>query len=336
MNDKEAVSFATVLSVLLDEEHPFPPGHIYHLSRLPAESLTLLDESWERIPLPRRRSLLSDMEALAVDDPLLFFDQIALIGLRDEDVQVRISAIALTALEEEPRFAEPLIDVLAGDSHFEARAAAAAALSNFVYLGEIEEIPVGTFRAVEEALLTAFRQDELDLVRRKALEAISFSSRPEINGMIEDAYTGDDEDWQISAVYAMGASANLHWEKYVVESLSSDSPQLRYEAVRAAGKLSLSDTKPDLLALAQEDEDGDVRAAAVWALSDIGGQDVAEFLESLLEEAETEAETEFFEEALENLLETQMFDEMDMPLFDFDEDDLADMDTFEPKNGGDA
>jgi HEAT repeat protein len=235
---------------------------------------------------------------------------------------VRTAAIRLTVLEEDPDFAASLIDLLVNDPHFEVRAGAAFALGKYVYLGEIEEIPFGTQQKVEAVLLDAIRGDEQEIVRRRALEAISFSSRDEINSLIEDAYNRDDDDWQQSAVFSMGASANPRWTPQVTESLSSDSAQLRAEAARAAGKLDISDLRDDLLELAQNDPDQEVQHAALWALSDIGGQGVGGYLEERLEGTADPIEIELLEEALDNLAASQYFDEMGLPLFDFDEGDL--------------
>jgi hypothetical protein len=53
------------------------------------------------------------------------------------------------------------------------------------------------------------------------------------------------------------------------------------------------------------DSDGsmgkELRFAAIWALSEIGGEKAAAALEALLENAETDEEAEFVEEAIDNI-----------------------------------
>lgn len=333
--DQEEISFSQVLSELLDAEHVFNPKRIHYLSRLGPEDSTALAAEWENIPLTRRRNLLSDLVTFAEADPLLFFDPVGRIALKDADPDVRIAALRLLAIEEEPAFAETLLHFLTSDAHYNVRAAAALTLGKYVYLGEIEEIPADLFKTIEEALLAAYRDDEQVLVRRRALEAVAFSSRKEINSLIEDAYISGDEDWQETALIAMGVSANPKWEPKVTEMLDSESSVLRLEAVVAAGRLNLKETKHLLISIAQEDDDSDVREAAVWALSEIGGSDVAELIEGWIDEAETDEEADFLEDALENLLENQMFDDMDLPLFDFDEDSLNDLSELDMDDEGD-
>jgi HEAT repeat protein len=324
MNPSENASFADLLKDLIDPAADIAEERIFQLSSLGSDDLASLSAIWDQIPLDRRRGLVAGLEELAADDPLLFFEEIGKIAINDPDADVRVFAIRLTALEEAPAFAATLIELLEKDPHFEVRAGAAFALGKYVYLGEIEEIPYAVYRKVESVLMDAHRGDEQVMVRQRALEAISFSSREEVNALIEDAYNRDDEDWQQSAVFAMGASANARWTRQVTESLASESPVLRYEAARAAGKLNIVELKDDLFELAQNDADEEVRQAAIWALSDIGGPGVGEFLEDRLAETDDPAEIELLEEALDNLVASQFFDDMSLPLFDFDESDLLD------------
>ncbi len=52
-------------------------------------------------------------------------------------------------------------------------------------------------------------------------------------------------------------------------------------------------------------EDDEVRMAVIWALSKIGGEDVRETLEQLMEETDDEDEAELIEEAIDNLFFTE-------------------------------
>jgi HEAT repeat protein len=81
---------------------------------------------------------------------------------------------------------------------------------------------------------------------------------------------------------------------------------VRAEAVRAAGELEISEAVPNLLELLDDSNEA-VRSAAIWSLSQIGGEGVRERLEQLQEETEDEEEADFIESALDNLAFTEEF-----------------------------
>ena len=72
--------------------------------------------------------------------------------------------------------------------------------------------------------------------------------------------------------------------------------------------------------LAEEEED-EVMGAVIWSLSQIGGEDVREYMLSLLDQYEDDEETaiEYMEEALANLDFTE--DLQDFDFLSYDEDD---------------
>jgi hypothetical protein len=71
--------------------------------------------------------------------------------------------------------------------------------------------------------------------------------------------------------------------------------------------------------LDNENLDKDIRDAVVWSLSQIGGEDVRETIEKLIEDSEDDEEADYLGEVLDNLNFTEGFDLVD--LMDFDEDD---------------
>jgi hypothetical protein len=68
-------------------------------------------------------------------------------------------------------------------------------------------------------------------------------------------------------------------------------------------------------------------SAAIWSLSQIGGEDVQIVLEKLLDEAEDEDLIAFLEEALDNLAFTEDLDRFE--LMSFDPDDLEDLEEID-------
>jgi HEAT repeat protein len=104
----------------------------------------------------------------------------------------------------------------------------------------------------------------------------------------------------ITALFAMGRSANSRWKPLVLNMLTHTQPGVRAEAASAAGELEIRSTKPLLLELL-EDSDFDVRMAAIWALSQIGGKGVREALENQLEITDDTEEADQIDKALDNL-----------------------------------
>ena len=197
-------------------------------------------------------------------------------------------------------------------------AASASALGLFVNLGELEELPAGILHTVEDALLEAATSKEPTLIRRRALEALGFSSRPEVPPLIETAIHHKDPDWVASALFAMGRSSDERWEKYILARLHHPNEDIRREAIRAAGEIGLPASRQALLDLLEDEEDPEPRRQAIWALSRIGGEGVRDRLEEVLLAETDDEEIEFIEEAMDNLIFTEGLEELDM--FDFDPD----------------
>ena len=186
------------------------------------------------------------------------------------------------------------------DPDEDVRAASATALGQYVFLGELEELPETTLRLIEDHLLDVLNGNDTTKVRRFALESLGYSSRDEVPPLIETAYASTDKGWVASALFAMGRSSNQEWKPKVLEMLGSKLPQLRCEAARAAGELEIAQARPALIELLK-DTDENTRASSIWSLSQIGGKGVREALEALYEETEDDDELSLLDEALENL-----------------------------------
>ena len=162
-------------------------------------------------------------------------------------------------------------------------------------------------------------------VRRAALESLGYSSRPEVATLIESSFHREDPNWQMSALVAMGRSADERWTDDVTRSLVHVNDNIRKAAVQAAGELSLKSTRPLLLKMLGEEEDDAVMSAVIWSLSQIGGEDVRTYLENLLDQIEDEDQITFLEEALDNLAFTEDLDRFDLLSVD-PESDLVEID----------
>ena len=102
---------------------------------------------------------------------------------------------------------------------------------------------------------------------------------------------------------------------------------IRFAAVQAAGELNIEEAGPIMLKILEdEEEDGDVVTAAIWSLSQIGGDDARIYLVNLIEQTEDEDLVEYLEEALENLDFIEELNKFDLLALDAD-DDLEEIDA---------
>jgi len=313
------IPFQQVITALLDNTAVFPGEYLQRFSQLDKHELKNLAAAWPKIEPSRRRALLEDLEDLTSTDMLLMVDDVAILGLDDPEPGVRAASIRLLWNSEYSDLLPYLLRALENDPSPEVRAGAASAMGNFVYLGELEEIDADTHHMVEDLLLNTYAGGDEKLVRRRTLEALGFSSRPEVPALIQQAYDSGDPEWMASALFAMGRSYDKAWEAPVKRELNSPDGRVQLEAVRAAGELELDAARRALLdMLEDEGVDPDIRAAAIWSLSQIGGEQVRETLEELLDDAvDDDEEYELLQNALDNL---ELNDEINkqMDLFDID------------------
>jgi HEAT repeat protein len=120
------------------------------------------------------------------------------------------------------------------------------------------------------------------MVRRRAVEALGFSSNAEVVAVIRDAYEDGDPDLRTSALVAMGRSADRRWRKIVLHELDSPYGQVRLEAARACGELELREAVLPLTRLVEQDKNSTVRRAAVGALGRAGGPTAKKVLDLIL------------------------------------------------------
>ena len=217
--------------------------------------------------------------------------------------------------------------MLRNDPDVNVRAEAANALNLFVDLGELEEIPEEAYGEVHAALLDSARGEDEPRARRRALESLGYSSNPDVIELIESAFDEENIDWKVSALTAMGRSADDRWEDRILRSLLDENVRIRKAAVESAGMLSLKSARLPLLRMLESEEDGDVMSAAIWSLSQIGGEDVQTYLEALLDRTEDEDLADFLEDALDNLAFTEDLDRFD--LMSFNPDDLEDLEEWD-------
>lgn len=310
------ISFQLVIDALLDVDKPFHARFYHRLSDLEPDELELLSSVWPNLPIERRIMVMEGVEAISASDYMLNFVEFCRFTLGDIDPGVRQWALR-TLWDYEDKDLIPLyLDLSKNDKDPVVRAAAANGLGQYVYAGEIDELQSTKLKTIEDHLLEILGGNDAESVRRAALESLGYSSRAEVHPKILDAFALNDRLWKASALLAMGRSANRIYKPEVMAMLESKLPVIRKEAARAAGEIELAEARPYLLELL-DDPDEAVRSASIWALSEIGGDDVRETLERLSEELEDPEELELLEAALENLTFSEGLKLM--PLFEFPE-----------------
>jgi HEAT repeat protein len=313
------LSFQDVLAHLSDSPKDIPQTHLKHYSDLDPKSLKLFLEAWQNVLQPRKLTLLEQLLSTMEEDYSVSYDQIGRALLDDPDGEVRVRAIRLLAESDDPNHVVKLIDILLTDAELAPRMETAQVLGEFVLLGELDKLYPNQQREMEDALISVVRSEADSGLRKRALESLSYSSRPEIAALIESAFERTDPAWVASALHAMGHSQDERWTENVVSMLLDEDPHIKSAAVEAAGQLSIENAVPILLQiLDDEEEPEDVAAACIWALSQIGGDDARTYLVALLDQTEDEDLVEFLEDALENLEFTEEYNKFE--LMDLEDD----------------
>lgn len=267
--------------------------------------------------------------------------------LSDPDPEVR--ALAIRGLWEypDPALIDPLMEIAEGDLAPEVRYQAIRTLGRYMYEGEMadydfdwgsleevmreDELPEADYRRVVTFLLDIARDSSAPLdAQRFAIEALGFSSEPEVAELIEQAYRSPHVDMKVSALFAMGRSGMERWDSYILAELENPERRIQFEAVRAAGELYLDEATPSLLYLAHSATDENLRHEAIWALGHTDSLEAWQLLEDIVHDPMEDEETRQVAEAA--LDEYYMFQEMGE--YEEDEGFLEDEFLEEEDNGG--
>jgi HEAT repeat protein len=312
------MDYEQILLHIGNTSEPLVTRYLYLLSGMTRERLVRFQQIWPDIEVGRRRLLIHNLVELTEHSFEVNFDPILLVAMGDDDSEVRAAAIDGLWENEDQALVGPLVHLLRVDDAPKVRAAAAMGLARFVLLGELEKIDRAPAMLAEEALLETLRSGEEDFeVRRRAVEAIAYSGEAGVRDIIEAAYYDEDEKMQVSALFAMGRSADAFWRKVLVQELENPNPELRFEAARACGELETRSAVPKLIQMSTDDPDREVQQAAVWALGRISGRVAREALEAFFE-SDDEVLSQTAAEALDEM--DLLSESVAIPLFeDYDE-----------------
>jgi len=321
-SDPNFPSINEVTGTLLDLDTPLQKRNLTILSDLIGDDLSYFKQVWPSIPIKRRLEILEKLEKMYGEDTLLSFETIGRLALEDSDFQIRFTAIRFLQGYEVKDLVTTFLELLETDKNEDLRGIAATALGKYVYMGEVDELSRSKFELIESCLLRVVHGDDNHLVRRRALESLGYSNNQEVSKLIKKAFDSENELWIASALLASGRSLDNRWDSEILRMIDHDSPEIIVEASKAAGELEIAEAKTKLLDHLI-DENPDIRMAAVWSLSKLGGEGLPGIFKNILDETDIEEEIILIEDALENLVFNQsigFFDDFD---FDNPEDKIS-------------
>jgi HEAT repeat protein len=319
MTDEKA--YARLLETLLDQDEVPSSEELIALSDIDQAHLQRFEAVWSDLPEAKRRALITILGQEANTHIELRFNRINRMALADSDAEVRRIAIDNLWESQDQRLIPIFLGALTEDPSTEVRIAAIRALGRFILLGQFSKIDPDQLIMIEEELLQSVAQQGALQIYSASIEALGYSSRVEVEEIINNAYTSMDESLRQSALIAMGRSANERWSDPILKELNSHSPKLRSEAAHAAGELELRAALSGLIELL-EDVNDDVRISAIWSLGQIGGTRAREALEAFQSSLEGQSNLDQIEEALEHIAFLE--GTPDLLIFDFDDEETLD------------
>ena len=236
--------------------------------------------------------------------------------IEDESPKVREEAVAGFWDIADPGHIALLTRKAENDPSVQVRAKAVSVLGIYIYEGVVNmNLDEKDLITVRRFLLdTANDPDEDVLVRRMAIEALSFDADDEVHALIEWAYEHSEIEVRMSALFSMGRSQSARWYDTILAEMDSKDKRIRLEAANAAGEAQLREATAKLRVLAGH-SDRELALAAIWALSRTRGPGALETLE-MCQQSKDEEISRVARMAIEEYWHAAEFDE-DQPLTDY-------------------
>lgn len=318
MSEQPQQPFPAVLSALFGDDD-IPIHLIYRLSDMDDEMFSQFQRAWADVGEERRTAIARHMAEIAEENYLVDFTPVFAYLFNDEYAAVRHGALDGVWDSIDPHLIRPIIGLLQKDRNVAVRAAAARSLAHYVLLAEWGQIAANLATPIVDALLEVYERPNTNMeIKRAALEALAATNHPRVVELIRDAYEDGPMDMQLSAIFAMGVSADDRWLSIINDELESPSADFRAEAARAAGGIGNPDAIDGLESLLNDD-DIEVVAAAIYGLGQIGGERAAELLTRMAEDPAYEDFYDIIDEALEEI--DWVTSELDLLAFSEDEDE---------------
>lgn len=316
--DRNDLPFSDVLDRLFNEPD-VSIALVYRLSDMSVEEMEQFTARWPEQSDRRRRIIARHMADISEDNFVVDFSPAFRFLLSDPSRDVRLATLDGLWDTSNTDVVAPIINLMQADAEEDVRASAAATLGHFILMGEWGQIDHDVAEHIVETLLDQFdRSDTAESVRRATLESLGNAAHSRIPDIIGEAYHRGDDAMQLSAMFAMGRSADRRWVPVINDEMINSSTDMRVEAARAAGNIGASDCVDRLIELL-DDEELDVQLAAVTALGQIGSDRAYETLQRFAADAEAYRLAEAVEDALDEI--EWLGGEIDLSLLEWDEDD---------------
>ncbi|MGH7263384.1 MAG: HEAT repeat domain-containing protein [Candidatus Rokuibacteriota bacterium] len=148
---------------------------------------------------------------------------------------------------------------------------------------DADDLPITerTFSRIQESLRTLYMDATVPgEVRRRILEASVRAPQAWHRDAIRAAYGSGDEAWRLTAVFCSRFVRGF--EEQILAALASTNPDIRYEAVIAAGNWGVDAAWPHVAALVTSGEtEKPLLLAAIDAAASIRSQEALEILDDL-------------------------------------------------------
>ena len=315
--EKNELPFADILQMLQGDES-LNVALLYRLSDMDQTDHDAFMLLWEQLPVRRRRMIVQHLADIMEENFEVEFGPIFSYSLDDEDDQVRVAALEGLWDSSDIRLVRRILQLLTEDDNEAVQVAAARSLAHFVLMMEWGQLPPHYKADIVTALLAGWdRPDASVALKRAVLEAVAAADHPRVAELIRDAYGSRRPELQVSALFAMGLTADPSWIPHINEELESPYDEIRAEAARAAGNIGRSDTVERLRQMV-DDPEPEVQFAVIEALAQIGSDEASEILSDILADEDAAHLHEAVEEAM---AEMSFFQLSDFTLLDIDEDD---------------
>jgi HEAT repeat protein len=177
-------------------------------------------------------------------------------GAEEADLLLAVEAAGdVTVVNDE--LVEALLSILRSDKAEEVRARAAIALGQVLEQIDTQgfddpmidpTITARTFHTIQETLRRLYADATVPQeVRRRILEAAVRAPKEWHRGAVSTAWSTGDEAWRLTAIFCMRFVRGFDGQ--ILEALGSENPDIRYEAVLAAGSWGVAAAWPHVSAL---------------------------------------------------------------------------------------
>lgn len=320
IEDAKAPNYEQIVNDLFDNEKEISVSVYYYLSDLPSDQLEKLKSNWLQIDEQRRETIARSMADVAENNFQVDFSPFAADMLSDPKEKVRLAALDMLWDSDKLSLIQPIIDMMEKDESTAVRASAAGSLGHYLLMAQWGEISLDIEDPISQALIKQITNLVTPLpVRRAALESVSSVPLPEVQTYIRDAYESSVPEMELSAIFAMGRSADPIWLPIIQNELENEDTEMRAEAAKAAGIIGDSSFSDAIAELARYDDDLEVQIAAVHALGLIGNEIATNTLSAMADEVEDDSLLDAVEEALEDMAMIGL--DLDLSLIDWDGDE---------------